>query len=211
MPAGDDHEEYEPTWEEIEALLEAEREFRAEHDLLGDEVWDAYCLERARDWLADQPDDPRLAPPEERARALMLNDIHQRIEAEKKAKSDPLGESVSVEERWPYELTPIEAQFYDVLAETGLTFSVQPWMQHADRKYRADFLIYYDGRVVCVELDGHEYHKTKEQRGKDAARDRWLLSRGIRVVRFTGSEVYADADGCVRELLDVIRESQARP
>jgi very-short-patch-repair endonuclease len=37
------------------------------------------------------------------------------------------------------------------------------------------------------------------------------MARGIRVVRFTGSEVWADADRCARELLDVVRESQARP
>jgi hypothetical protein len=37
------------------------------------------------------------------------------------------------------------------------------------------------------------------------------LARGIPCVRFTGSEVYADAEGCVRQLLDVVRQSQARP
>jgi len=99
----------------------------------------------------------------------------------------------------------------DALAETGLTFSVQPWLQHADKKYRTDFIVFYGGGVIAVELDGHEFHKTKEQRGADATKDRWLQARGIRVVRFTGSQVFADVAGCIRELHDVVRQSQSRP
>lgn len=72
-------------------------------------------------------------------------------------------------------------------------------------------LVWYDGRGVAVELNGHDYHKTKEQRSYDAARDPWLQARGIRVVRFTGSQEYAVPQGCIRELLDVVRQSQARP
>ena len=40
----------------------------------------------------------------------------------------------------------------------------RPCTARGDHKYRADFLIHYDGRVVCVELDGHNWHKTKDQR-----------------------------------------------
>ena len=122
----------------------------------------------------------------------------------------PSGSTVPLEARGPYFLTPIEVPFYDALAETGLTFSVQPWLQHADTKYRPDFLVFYDGGAVAVELDGHDFHKTKEQRGADAAKDRWLQARGLRVVRFTGSQVFADVQGCIGELLDVVRQSQAR-
>lgn len=57
---------------------------------------------------------------------------------------------------------------------------MRTWIEHADRRYRLDFLVHYDGRGVAVELDGHEYHKTKEQRSYDAERDRWLKARGIR-------------------------------
>lgn len=122
----------------------------------------------------------------------------------------PTGSTVPLEQRGSYYLTPIEAPFYDALAETGLTFSVQPWIQHADTKYRMDFLVFYDGGAVAVELDGHEFHKTKEQRGSDASRDRWLQARGIRTVRFTGSQVFGNVQGCVAELLDVVRQSQSR-
>ena len=47
----------------------------------------------------------------------------------------PADSTVPLVQRDPYWLTPIEAPFYDALAETGLTFSVQPWIQHTDTKY----------------------------------------------------------------------------
>jgi very-short-patch-repair endonuclease len=119
--------------------------------------------------------------------------------------------SVPLIERDGYQLTPIEVPFYDALRDTGLFFSVQPWIQGTDRKYRLDFLIFYDGGAVAVELDGHEYHKSKEHRRRDAARDRWFAGRGIKTLRWTGSEVHADAGKCVAELLDVLRGANARP
>ena len=123
----------------------------------------------------------------------------------------PSAGSVELIERTPHWLTPIEAPFYDALRETGLTFAVQPWVEGPSGKYRLDFLVFYDGGAVGVELDGHEWHKTKEQRSRDAARDRWFQSRRIQIVRFTGSQVFADVQGCVSELLNVVRASQARP
>lgn len=57
---------------------------------------------------------------------------------------------------------------------------------------------------VIVECDGHAWHeKTKEQAAKDKRRDRFLLSQGWPVMRFTGSEIYADAAGCAEQ----VRES----
>jgi very-short-patch-repair endonuclease len=74
-----------------------------------------------------------------------------------------------------------------------------------------DFLVFYGGEVVAVELDGHEYHKTKEQRARDADRDRRFAARKVHTLRWTGSQVYADPQGCVSELLNVLRAAQARP
>jgi very-short-patch-repair endonuclease len=116
-----------------------------------------------------------------------------------------------LEQRDGYWLTPIEAPFYEALKETGLTFSVQPWIEGPNGKYRLDFLVFYDGAAVGVELDGHEWHKTREQRSRDASRDRWFQARKIQIVRFTGSQVNANVQGCVSELLNVVRASQARP
>jgi very-short-patch-repair endonuclease len=125
----------------------------------------------------------------------------------------PVGYSageVGLIEKDGYLLTPIELPFYDALRETGLTFAVQPWIQGTDRRYRVDFLVFHDGRSVAVELDGHDWHKTKEQRGKDAERDRWFKARKIETLRWTGSQVFADAQACVVELQDVLRAAPAK-
>ena len=64
--------------------------------------------------------------------------------------------------------------------------------------YRIDFA--YPDKKLAVELDGHDYHKTKEQRKYDAKRDRALSLEGWNVIRFTGSEVYQNAQKCVDEI-----------
>lgn len=75
----------------------------------------------------------------------------------------------------------------------------------------SDFLIVYDGGMHAVELDGHEYHKTKEQRERDAKRDRWFNARKIKTLRWTGSEVKRNPQACVQELRRILSEEMARP
>jgi very-short-patch-repair endonuclease len=123
----------------------------------------------------------------------------------------PSGSQVPYVERDGYFLTPIELPFYEALRDTSFFFAVQPWIQGVDRRYRLDFLVFYDGGAVAVELDGHEYHKTKAQRQHDAQRDRWFLARGVRTMRWTGSEVAADPQRCVAELREALRGTHSRP
>jgi hypothetical protein len=118
--------------------------------------------------------------------------------------------SVPLVEKDGYWLTPIELPFYDALRDTAAIFAVQPWVQGVESRYRPDFMVFYDGGIAIVELDGHESHRTREQRTRDAKRQRWFEARGMRVLRWTGSEVHANAQECVRELLEIIRGKQAR-
>jgi very-short-patch-repair endonuclease len=78
--------------------------------------------------------------------------------------------------------------------------------------YRVDFLLEDkepadDGRPnwgVVIEIDGHDFHeRTKEQAAYDKRRDRFLASAGYHVLRFTGSEVYADPVVCTRDALQI--------
>jgi very-short-patch-repair endonuclease len=83
--------------------------------------------------------------------------------------------------------------------------------------YRVDFLMtrVSTGDVSplfssVIEVDGHEWHeKTPEQAARDRRRDRAILSwgEGLRIFRFTGSEVYRDAHACVLEVMNAIRRS----
>jgi Protein of unknown function (DUF559) len=88
-------------------------------------------------------------------------------------------------------------------------------------KFRPDFLFQvYEpdtgiyGRVVFlfgVEIDGHDFHeKTREQAQRDKSRDRVLLRAGIRLLRFTGSEVFHSLDEVLNEIGDFIATEAER-
>ena len=72
--------------------------------------------------------------------------------------------------------------------------------------YRADFLFdchheHAPRQTLVIECDGHDYHeRTKSQAARDRSRDRWMTSRGISVMRFTGSEIWADPYKCAEEV-----------
>lgn len=89
--------------------------------------------------------------------------------------------------------SPIEKAF--ATAYRKLT-SAYPQSQVQIGQYRVDFLL---PNNVIVECDGHDYHASREQRTRDAKRDRDLMALGYKVVRFTGSEIHANADACARQ------------
>jgi hypothetical protein len=63
--------------------------------------------------------------------------------------------------------------------------------------------------IVIIEVDGHEFHeKTKEQAEHDRRRDRFMTSTNARLFRFTGSEVFRDADACALEVFEHVIELQ---
>ena len=60
--------------------------------------------------------------------------------------------------------------------------------------------------VVFVECDGHAYHeRTKEQAARDRSRDR-QLQRTAPVMRFTGSEIWNDAEQCWADIVSLLRD-----
>lgn len=85
-----------------------------------------------------------------------------------------------------------------------------------ENKYRVDFLIpviFYKKIYRCyiVECDGYEFHqKTKEQVQNDYIRQRNIEMSGYRIIKFTGSEVFKDANNCVTEILKYIQKDYER-
>lgn len=71
---------------------------------------------------------------------------------------------------------------------------------------RLDFAIKVPGGAsVAIECDGHEFHeRTKEQAARDKSRDRALTAAGWKVLRFTGSEIWRDANQCANEALAIV-------
>jgi len=72
--------------------------------------------------------------------------------------------------------------------------------------YRVDFVFEAYGAEVVIEVDGHDFHeRTKEQAAKDKSRDRYLTANGYTVIRFTGSEVWANPFACAEEAFNVAK------
>lgn len=84
------------------------------------------------------------------------------------------------------------------------------FMQSAVGKYKADFLIRfadYNGGYVwgAIECDGHDHHDlTRLQAQHDRERDRYFQSSGFAVLRYPGSEIWADPVKCATDALRVL-------
>lgn len=89
--------------------------------------------------------------------------------------------------------SPLEQMFYEL---AFLDLHIYP--QHKVGRYSLDFAL--PEKKIAIEIDGHEYHKTKYQRTHDAQRDRWLFGQGWHVLRFTGTEIYQSLDKCISEV-----------
>lgn len=83
--------------------------------------------------------------------------------------------------------------------------------------YRLDFclLVKFEGRSevhrIVVECDGHDFHeRTKEQARRDRKRDRDLQMAGMKVFRFTGSEIFRDVRKCVSEIQTYLKDLEHR-
>ncbi len=86
--------------------------------------------------------------------------------------------------------------------------------------YRPDFLVgpaphelAHDDHewLLAVEVDGHDYHeRTKAQASHDRSRDRWFAARRVICLRFTGQEVYRDAEACALEVLELAMDLQKK-
>jgi len=70
------------------------------------------------------------------------------------------------------------------------------------RGYVVDFLCEVFDDYFAIECDGFDYHeRTKQQAAYDRSRDRELLIAGVPTLRFTGSEIHADAHRCAMDVI----------
>lgn len=99
----------------------------------------------------------------------------------------------------------IDEQLVDGVHRQSIWGIISPQVPIGDK--RVDFLIRHRSGLnsvsgVIVECDGHQFHeKTKLQAASDKRRDREFVLDGYRVLRFTGSELWADPIGCAHEAI----------
>lgn len=92
--------------------------------------------------------------------------------------------------------SPIELALYLRLRYLGVH------TQYRVGKYRLDFA--FPDKKLAVECDGHAYHSTRDQRGRDADRDRELIAQGWTVIRFTGSQIHENPERCADEVKRIL-------
>ncbi len=81
--------------------------------------------------------------------------------------------------------------------------------------YCVDFAVFINARdkepiKIAVECDGYDYHSSPEQLMRDKRRDRTLEIAGWRMMRFTGSEITANAESCAKQVAELVKSELRR-
>jgi very-short-patch-repair endonuclease len=98
-------------------------------------------------------------------------------------------------------MTPPEIGLWLALRrnDAGLRFR----RQHAAGGYVVDF--YCAPALLAIEVDG-EAHARGDRPMRDAIRDEWFATRGVRVLRYPASDVLSNLEGVVREIMTIALE-----
>jgi len=97
-------------------------------------------------------------------------------------------------------MTPAEKEVWKYLRNRNF-YGLKFRRQHPLRFFIADF--YCHEELLVVEIDG-DVHKGDYQSERDDNRTAELESLGIRVVRFTNSQVLKDINGVLQKLEEVV-------
>ena len=81
--------------------------------------------------------------------------------------------------------------------------------QHIIGTFRADFLVWFekDGKLktLLVECDSRQFHdRSEDERKKEKRRERYFVSSGYKLFRFTGSEIVRDPGKCAAEIVSYL-------
>ena len=93
----------------------------------------------------------------------------------------------------------LERRALELIDEHGLP---RPTLNARVGPYEVDLLWRSAGLVV--ELDGWEFHKTRDAFERDRRRDRWLTARGLRSIRLTHRALTADATETFAEIAAIL-------
>lgn len=93
--------------------------------------------------------------------------------------------------------SPIETMLGLALVEKFHGQKVEIIAQLPWRRYRIDWTVRRAGKTdIFIECDGNEFHTEPDDVARDRTRDAEMTAAGFKVLRFTGSEIFADAGRC---------------
>ncbi len=103
-------------------------------------------------------------------------------------------------------MTPPEIALWLALRvnHAGLRFR----KQHGAADYVLDF--YCAPARLVIEVDG-EAHGRGDRPSRDAARDAWLRSRGLHVLRYPAADVLRNLEGVYQQIMAIAVERRDRP
>lgn len=72
--------------------------------------------------------------------------------------------------------------------------------------YRSDWAIYNPktSGAMLLECDGKEFHSSADQKAHDQTKDAAAHDRGFLTMRFSGSQIHRDADGCANKISQAV-------
>jgi very-short-patch-repair endonuclease len=97
----------------------------------------------------------------------------------------------------------LERLFLSVVRKARLP---RPEVNHPIAGKRRDFV--WPAHRLVVEVDGYQYHSTREAMRNDRRRDRELIALGYRPARFTFEDVAFEADHVANELTTLLTQIQ---
>lgn len=96
--------------------------------------------------------------------------------------------------------------------EDKLVGAITAWLRHHDimdttletqvvcGPYRFDMVVTSARRKLVVECDGKQFHSSYAAVQRDKARDRFCVTQGMAVMRFTGQEIHKNARDCASQV-----------
>jgi very-short-patch-repair endonuclease len=103
------------------------------------------------------------------------------------------------------EMTPPEIGLWLALRKNEAKLHFRK--QHAVDDYVLDF--YCARAKLAIEVDG-EAHACGDRPERDAVRDAWLASQGLRVLRYSATDVLINLDGVVRQIVSIALERRGQ-
>jgi very-short-patch-repair endonuclease len=98
--------------------------------------------------------------------------------------------------------SPIETMMGLALHEAFLGIDVQILPQYPFRRFRIDWAVQRGKRLAFIECDGAEFHTRPLDVARDRAKDAAAAAAGVKMFRFTGSDIYRGAEVCAWTVRD---------
>ena len=92
--------------------------------------------------------------------------------------------------------SPLEVEFLKRFIEVCPDYSIKPQVHYG--KYIADFVI---NKALVVEIDGKDWHTEEGDEKKNV----YYRTNNIRFIRFPGTDIYNNLDGCIDAIVTKIK------